>query len=247
MESIEEGGSLEVTVTATAAGATRFYMASNHLWTARHAAQLCAERESQIANTDSQDMEHRSFVCTAVFFAVAFLEGLVNEVLGDAADPILGQENSHGAGITGNAESILNELWLGPAKLEERLQPLVKYQLALACAGKARLETGDDPYQSALILLKLRNALVHFKPDWQADDEPPLEKQLKGRFAENPQQIGQWYPYRALSAGCAEWACTTATNLADEWSQRLGLSWDYRAQFADWRAPETLRVPRPAP
>ena len=48
----------------------------------------------------------------------------------------------------------------------DRLPILEKYQMAIFLAGKEPLPEGREPYQPADLLIALRNALVHFRPEW---------------------------------------------------------------------------------
>ena len=71
------------------------------------------------------------------------------------------------------------------------------------------LAIGAEPYQSADVLIDLRNALVHFKPQWWHDDgrgEAKFVAGVRGKLAgyENRQPIGEpWFPNKVLGAGCA--------------------------------------------
>ena len=65
---------------------TRSYLSAQHLWTARHNAELCRQREVAIAGKRPIDVQHRSYATTAVLMSVTFLEATVNEVFEDAAD-----------------------------------------------------------------------------------------------------------------------------------------------------------------
>lgn len=236
-ERIVQAASDGITFTATATVSSRHYMATTHLWTARRSAQLCKEREESTTDAKAGDVEHRSYAITAVLSSVAFLEGLVNEVLGDVADTPPGDTNPRTEGIPSSACAMIRTLWV-ESKLESKLQLLEKYQLALACAGQPRLELGEEPFQSASLLVRLRNALVHFKPEWQEHEEPhKFKSQLKGRFEDSQLGGDPWYPNKCLGAGCASWACDTATALADEWWQRMGIVRDYSGDFEVWPSP----------
>lgn len=151
-----------LTVSASAKVSSRHYFATRHLWMARHSARLCQERESALvsANQVNGDIEHSSLAVTAVLSSVAFLEALVNEVFLDVVDTPLGQENRRNDGITDDAADLMRNLW------EDRASILDKYQLALVCARKPKFETGGTLYQKVNLLIKLRNELVHFKPEW---------------------------------------------------------------------------------
>jgi hypothetical protein len=108
----------------------RQYVTMEHLWTARHAARLCRERELQL-QPNVADIEHRSLAMTAIFFAAAFLEALVNEVILDVVDPPAGGPSARVAGIPVDAKTTaaFQKLW----KNERRIKggPLGKYQAAL--------------------------------------------------------------------------------------------------------------------
>jgi len=65
------------------------------------------------------------------------------------------------------------------------------YRHALHCAQAPGFDTGGDPYQSAVLLIQLRNTLVHFVPETHAHDSVhKLETGLRKRFDENRQAIG---------------------------------------------------------
>ena len=76
-------------------------------------------------------------------------------------------------------------------------------------------------------LMKLRNALVHFRPDWDSVQEHhgKLGKQLKGAFPPSPfvsSDTAPFFPTRCMSHGCAAWAVRTAWNFGDAFAVRLG-------------------------
>ncbi|MFE9582431.1 hypothetical protein ACFYO1_39070 [Nocardia sp. NPDC006044] len=226
-------GTLSVVVVAT-----RQNMATQHLWTARHAARKCGERESAVLLENRIDLEHRSLTMSAVISSVCFLEALVNEAFADVADNA-GRPTTGTEGISDHAAAVMAELWNGAESLEKRLSILEKYQLALVSAGKPRMDPGAMPYQGAKKLIDLRNALVHFKPAWeQVDVEHKLRKSVRDLFAENQQPVGlPWFPNRCLGAGCAEWSCAVSVKFADHWWEQMGLVRDFHSDFAAWPEP----------
>jgi hypothetical protein len=208
----------------------RDYLANQHLWNARREAWLCRKREDKILTKNGVDRPHRSHAMAAVLSAVAFLEAIVNEVWQDAADSGPGQHRFHGDRIPENALATMRELWNGKENAERAMSTLSKFQIALVCAGHDRMDRGTEPYQSVDVLIDLRNALGHFKPQWWHDDGTgtanyiaALRDKLKGR--ENRQPIGNpWYPNKVLGAGCADWACDSAIAFARDWYGRMGLT-----------------------
>ena len=225
-----------ITTTGHPAGvAVRSYMTMDHLWTARHAAKLCGELETQLQPNDPK-VEHRSLAVTAVFFGAAFLEALVNEVILDLIDP--GGPSSRVAGIPAdpNVIAVIRAMWR-----RRRPQPslLDKYKETLAAVAVNRAKAVPftenlDPFRSAELLVQFRNHLVHFKPktrDIHTDHE--FEARFKNaRIVENQQDIGKpWFPNKALGAGLAQWACESSSAFAKSWWNRIGLRRSYDAAF----------------
>lgn len=212
----------------------RDYMASQHLWTARREAWLCREREERLVNDADGDLDrqHRSHAITAVLSAVAFLEAFVNATWEDAAHIKSGQHTAYTMGIPSDGLATMRELWTGKDKAERMLSLQSKYQVALVCAGRDRMDEGAEPLQSADLLVELRNVLVHFKPQthW-SDGDHKFVRRLKSVIRperENRQPIGQpWFPNKVLGAGCADWACEASIAFARVWHDRVGLSSDF--------------------
>jgi hypothetical protein len=192
------------------------------------------EAEEQLLNDGDLDRRHRSHAITAVLSAVAFLEAFINAIWQDAADSEPGKHIHYTDGISDDAMATMRELWTGKEDAERMLSLLGKYQIALVCAGHQRMDPGDEPFQSGDVLLKLRNVLVHFKPQWHwTDDDLKFVRRLKDKITrerENRQPIGQpWFPNKALGAGCADWACESSIAFAKAWHQSMGLTHDFDA------------------
>ena len=163
---------------------------------------LCSEREPQL-QPNVPDAEHRSLAMTAIFFAAAFLEALVNEVIIDVAEPPPGGPSARVAGIPVDAKTrgAFQSLWKNQRRI--RGCPLGKYQAALDVVGKRRYNATRLPFKSAQLVFDLRNHFVHFKPETQdIDAEHDFEKALKrAKVVENQQQIGApWFPRMRRSA-----------------------------------------------
>ena len=154
--------------------------------------------------------------------AVAALEASINELYLEAGDG----GNDLVVALTEDQKQILVTLW----EEDDRFNILHKYDLVLAACGKQRFDAGQDPYQSVGGLVDLRNALVHFKPEWDTEQDfhKKLEQRLANRFASSAlaaQMTGNiaWFPARCLGAGCAEWACSVVAKFSTEFSTRLGI------------------------
>jgi hypothetical protein len=90
----------------------------------------------------------------------------------------------------------------------------------LECAGLPAFDEGKQPYEDAALLVQLRNTLVHARPvTRETGDMGELDEALSRRFPPNRPMAkmgNQYFPDQCLGAGCAFWAMTTVTNLADE-------------------------------
>lgn len=182
------------------------------------AALFFADSARRIECEDSSDegrMGHRAFVIGAISSSVSFLEARFNEL---CEDPFHGR-----SGFPRRSAICLRKL------LQEgmdRLPPLQKYQIAIYLAAKnAPLEEGEEPYQSAKLLIELRNKLVHFRPEWSGVDTSRLETKMRGKFSLNPMVANNrpFFPDRCLSYGSAIWSVYTAIAFASVALKKIGL------------------------
>lgn len=139
-------------------------------------------------------------------------------------------------------ECYANELWFeyAPARpgmneiaaekiseLIDRESVLSKYSLAFSLYTGKPLDRGCKPVQNVDALIKLRNGVVHFRPEWvdsQAKHEK-LSKQLNNRFASS-----QFFPNeplfpRAWATGdFARWAIRSTVGFLDYFYSEAKLS-----------------------
>lgn len=230
---VQPGGT-ELKLTGSQVGYTiRDYMAVHHLWAAQRWARMCDEAESKLVADGNNEMDfgHRSLAVAAIMSSVAFLEAFINEFYADAASP--GAVTYRTEGLSAAVLAQVAQSWADgetPGQPDKVPKVLRLYRHALHCAQAPGFDTGGDPYQSAVLLIQLRNTLVHFVPETHAHDSVhKLETGLRKRFDENRQAIGgvPWYSTRALGSGCARWAYKAAMALVDDWQRRMCLAHDY--------------------
>lgn len=126
--------------------------------------------------------------------------------------------------------------------LEKESKILERYQKVMKLRGIEPFERGLEPYQSVDVLIKLRNALVHFKPEWHDEQKEhrKLGERLRGEFALNPfitEGTGVLFPQRCMSYGCAKWAVDSTLAFMKEFSERMGLKFPFD-KFKDRLATE---------
>ena len=113
---------------------------------------------------------------------------------------------------------------LNPAAAEECLeladsQPILrKYSLVLAFRAQKRLDLGQLQVQNVDALIRLRNAVVHFRPErvGARNDHEKLSKRLKYRFTTSPfLPDEQLFPRAWASQSFAEWAILSTVSYLD--------------------------------
>jgi hypothetical protein len=193
-----------------------------HLLAAALFARKALEIESahdEIVVSGEPYFSHRAYVTGSVLSAVASLEATINELFIAAQH---GDPNTF-KGADPEFAVLLAEVW----EVIEGIPALAKYQTALILARKPQLDRGASRYREAAILIQLRNALVHYKPEWDTDqrEHRKIERRLKDRFALNPFTIPSdaFFPKKCLGHGCAEWAVKSSMSFMNEFLGRLEL------------------------
>lgn len=188
--------------------------AVQHLMAAARFSRMCGNIEIENAGKPLGSFFDEQIACVSatIMLATASLESNINEYFSEIASnfPELSE--------------ILREDAFG---LIEKKSILEKYQYALSFKGKSKFSVGEQPYQDANALVRLRNALVHFKPEWFDEREvhTKLEQQLVGKFPINPfiGENGVFFPQQCISYGCTRWAVTSALRFMEKFSEFSGL------------------------
>lgn len=194
-------------------------LSKQHLRGARFfAKQALAVAEAGRPMSEDLTGELRAYVIAAVMSAVSGLEAFVNELYIEVRD---GEPKTMGK-FEDRSISLMVQLWDDI----ERLPILEKYQRALLLSGLPPFERGRPPFQEADSLVKLRDNLIHYRPEWNDSQgrHETLERRLQDRFSLNPTSEGElWFPHQCLSAGCAAWAGRVAAEFMRDFCTRLGI------------------------
>jgi hypothetical protein len=147
-----------------------------------------------------------------IFLSVAGLESYANEVFVD--------RHKH---FPGQAEDFLRMLW---STFKEK-SVLEKFDLALLLRGNSPLEKGTEPVQSVQALVRLRNALIHFKPEWEneQDAHQKLSTQLCRYFNRSVFLASDagLFPRAWACHECTQWAVIAVLRLIEHFEERAGL------------------------
>lgn len=209
---------------------TRTYLSLNYIQAASFFARRAYESEVKgiAAHDDELIAVNRSFVLGSIMSAVAFLESTVNELFADAAEDH--DENLEGLDSVQIAR--LKETWSIGVPRTAAYSVLQKYDIALVICGQPPFNRGAKERQDANDLIRLRNALIHYEPEWipagsrsGPDALHKLARILKLRFPLNPlySPNNPLYPDRCLSSGCTRWAVASCLNFTDKFFRTLGV------------------------
>lgn len=164
---------------------------------ARHAYQIEKNHSAEAPGPTIEELI--SHVAASVFLSVAALDAFVNELLADDNQGSLSKKEEHGDWRT-------------------------KCNLASKRRGLPELNWNDPVNKNALTLRKLRNALVHFTPEWsdEKDKHAEVSREIANLFEPSllfPKN-GVLFPVRCMGHGCAEWAAKTVITFLTEAQKR---------------------------
>jgi len=223
---LKPSNTTQLQLTMQASMTQRYNFAVQHLLSAARFRTLCGRTEKENSGTAFGPFfeEIQSYATAAVLSSVAALEASINEVYIDAIDEI--------QALPGLSRDQVWDLW---PHVEDK--PILdKYQLTLTLCGREQMDVGTEPLQSVQTLIRIRNALVHFKPEWHNEqrEHRKLGKQLQGKFALSPfpNSKAPVFPMRCMTQGLADWAICSVSSFASGFAERIDIK-DRFAQFVD--------------
>ena len=199
-----------------------------HLQAASLFARLSGRIERDYKNEIPEEIhaEHRSYVTGSILLSVAFLEATINELFADTVD----SPTRFDGRLEPNTIKLMASVWQ-VEEFKRHARILDKFQIALKLASKPLFNEGWASYQDVPLLIRLRNALVHYEPEWivlrtdppEVRPEHDFEKMLKGKFPLNPLAAkgSLFYPHKCLSHGCAAWAVITSEKFTSDFHTRM--------------------------
>lgn len=192
-------------------------LAVQHMMAASRFARLCYEVEQDNAQASFGPFydEIIHYVTATVLFSVASIEANINEIFADVRDGLVV--------LDALDADLLPEIWT----LIEEKPILEKYQFALVLKKKSRMAKGQKTYQHVNTLIKVRNAFVHFKPEWigEQEEHEKLGTALRGKFVLSPflTENDPIFPMRCMTHGFAEWAIKSCLEFIEAFTQQSGL------------------------
>jgi len=228
--------SSEITLglTSTATISSRAYFSTYYLCASKHFSKIAGEIEDNHEGKSQFDLEHRAFVMNSILSAAAFLEAVINEFYQNAHDV-----PKHYEGIL--APEVITNLSSFWAKTEhsnkKNIPTLKKYQKALRYANKEVFNEKESIFKDIKLIIQIRHYLTHYKPmTMDEKHKHPLDDDLRNRFEPSKMMEdsgNNFFPDKALGAGCTEWCLKSVKNFTDEFFKRMGIKPNYQVVDMD--------------
>jgi hypothetical protein len=174
------------------------------------------ERSLGASATEATQAEHRGIVVAAIMQCAAALETEIHEI------------STHGPGAhlgSDHTDRQSQELLAPLADVIDDQEVLTRYEIVLHLLQRPPLVRGAEPFQSAALLIRLRNELVHYKSRWGKEmDGSKLLAALHSLKHQRPPFVSgdsNFFPHQCLSADCAAWAVRSAVAFIDAFYAQL--------------------------
>jgi hypothetical protein len=113
------------------------------------------------------------------------------------------------------------------ADIVDAQDTMSRFNLILHLLNKPGFDKGSEPFQSAALVVRLRNELVHYKSRWGADMESSkLYRALESLSHKPPPFIDasmNFFPHRCLNADCGAWALQSVFGFLEDFYRALGV------------------------
>jgi len=211
---------------------SRLYLSLQHIQSACLFARRSGQIEKEYDGNFSTELltEYWAYVTASIFTAVSFLEATINELFADAEEKY--SENP----LDSNTKALMADKWKSISE-KRRTTMMDKFDIALTVAGKPIFNPEEKPAQDVVLIVKLRNSLIHYYPEWMNDGTTASmittkKKFIKGlirKFPTSPlmSKNNPFFPDKCLSYGCARWAVESSLAYSDWFYARLGVSAPY--------------------
>jgi hypothetical protein len=193
---------------------TQFLAASANF--VRRAREIEASADS---NTDEQTRcEHRGLICSVIMQCAAALETETHEICVHAPGTHLGSDRTN---------LPARDFLLPIADIVDDQRTLSRFDLILHLLQRPSLNKGNNPYQGAELVVRLRNEIIHYKSRWGAEMEKSKLMTALQSLGHKPAPFTDpsmnFFPHRCLSADCAAWALSSVVAFLDAFYVALGV------------------------
>ena len=211
---VQLSGEAAIALTGTATASSRTSLSIVHLLSAAQFARATGEIEKRHEGQplgDFWDDLYAQSIAT-VLTTVAGIEAYANELFVD-----------HAQVFPDLRVDVMAKLW----ELYEQKPTREKFEFALLLRQGGPFDRGAAPFQDVAALIRLRNALTHYKPEWsdQLDEHAKLSKSLEHRASPSPflPLTESLFPRAWASHGSTTWAMRSAVAFLSDFERRAKL------------------------
>ena len=172
---------------------------------------LCGKVEMEKKETEKL----LGYTVESIILSISSLEAYIHEII-----------SSHDEYLPDINRNTKNRLFY---IVETGIPALEKYERTLSILkADAVFDKDAYPYEDMVVLKNFRNSLVHFYPEWHADEKiyMELEEKLRGiNFKLNPfyHESQPAFPYRYIGYGCTQWAVKTVYDFMETFCSNAGI------------------------
>lgn len=204
------------------------------------------EQNNDSSLSEVDEKKHIAYTTGAIVSSVSLLESIINTTIFDIVQgtPAKARYDIDVPEVKKKIDSEYESIYNYEDENETLIyqDTLNKYNEILRFSGSEQFETGQGLHQEITFVIKLRNHLVHPKPEnVTVQDETgrrktfgehqSLEGSLKGKYSKNPFSDTPVFEY--LSYDCVRWASKSTIEFIDEFYSRLGAEPVYEETIKD--------------
>lgn len=202
-----------MSVTMTATAIVRENLSINHLFAAakfsRHVGEIERENVAKEFGDWFDDIIFYSMACA--MNATSALEAYANERFADGV-----------ASFPNIQPEVIEKFW----ELSERKSALEKFDLILTLRQEPPINHEDKIHRNAKVLVRLRNALVHFKPEWSNEKKKHFElsetlTQTMGSASRHA--FAKMFPYKWMVHANTQWCVHTVIEFLTHFEKQAKL------------------------
>lgn len=186
---------------------------------------LAIDNDPLYKDSAPQDVidSYMSYVSSVIICSVAALESMINQFMVDSSNKLNVSPHNDDARIfkkfkrLKKKENLLKQLHAIP-------NVMLKYDVVFFLL-KEKFITHNKLKEDVGYLVDVRNALVHFTPEWDNafNKHGCLEKSRKNLFTDSRFHDSKalFFPYRCLSGSCASWGHKTASSFIEMFNSNI--------------------------
>lgn len=203
------------------------FLSSSFFQSGKFLSQKCLETELAKGKRNRSELikEHQAYFYGVIFNTVSYLEAFINEYF-----VLFSQGNIYDLRIDGDSLVQIENLWKMNIPRTASFKILDKYQIMLTLCKRPKFNKATRPFQDMEILVRLRNSLIHYEPEYiETKFKNPdaqlhrFEKYLNSKIDINPfaTKLDDFYPTKIISHSCCEWALKSVDHFTYDFYKKL--------------------------